>query len=110
MRSLSSILADVVLVLYALMVVFNVGALRVIWICHFRAWAFVRNFYFRLGHLALIGIVALESVLGIWCPRIFFSLDLLFTCRSDALFHSTAVGFPQLGRLAQRLARLVYTE
>ncbi len=68
MRSLSSSLADVILVLHAFIVVFNVGALPVIWVGHFRGWAFVRNFYFRFLHLVLVGIVGLQSVLGIWCP------------------------------------------
>lgn len=61
-------LADVVLVLHALLVLFNIGALPVIWIGHFRRWAFVRSFYFRSVHLLLIGVVAAESVFGICCP------------------------------------------
>jgi hypothetical protein len=61
-------LADAILVLHALLVLFNVGALPVIWFGHFRHWAFVRNFSFRVVHLLLVGVVAAESVFGIWCP------------------------------------------
>ncbi len=61
-------LADLILVLHAIIVVFNVGALPVIWVGHFRGWGFVRNFYFRIIHVILIGIVAAESVFGIICP------------------------------------------
>ncbi len=32
------------------------------------AGAFVRNFYFRIAHLLLIGLVAAEAVFGIMCP------------------------------------------
>jgi hypothetical protein len=49
-------------------VLFNVGAVPVIWVGYFRGWGFVRNFYFRIVHLLLIGVVAAESVFGIMCP------------------------------------------
>ena len=37
-------MADVILVLHAVVVLFNIGALPVIWVGYFRGWAFVRNF------------------------------------------------------------------
>jgi hypothetical protein len=61
-------LADAILVLHAVVVLFNFGALPVIWVGYFRDWEFVRNLYFRIIHLVLIGIVAGESILGIICP------------------------------------------
>jgi hypothetical protein len=61
-------LADAILVLHALLILFNLGAFPVIWVGHFRHWAFVRNFSLRLVHLLLVGVVAAESLLGIWCP------------------------------------------
>jgi hypothetical protein len=63
-----STLADGVLVLHALLVLFNVGALPVIWIGYFRRWRWVRNPYFRFAHLLLIGMVAAESIFGVVCP------------------------------------------
>jgi hypothetical protein len=65
---MSDFLADAILVLHALLVLFILGALPVIWVGYFRRWRFVRNFYFRMAHLLLIGIVAAESVFGVWCP------------------------------------------
>jgi hypothetical protein len=68
MRPLFAGFADVILVLHAVVVLFNVGAVPVIWVGYIRGWSFVRNFYFRIIHLLLIGIVAAESVLGMMCP------------------------------------------
>ena len=84
MHPLLASLADVILVLHALLVLFNVGALPVIWVGHFRGWAFVRNFYFRSVHLLLIGVVAAESVFGIWCPLTNWEQAL----RSEPLHHN----------------------
>ena len=61
-------MADVILFLHVILVLFNFGALPVIWLGHFRGWHFVRDFRFRVVHLVLIGVVAAESVFGIWCP------------------------------------------
>jgi hypothetical protein len=68
MRCSFQTLADAILVLHALIVLFNVGALPVIWLGYFRGWRFVRDFSFRVTHLLLIGFVAAESVLGAICP------------------------------------------
>ena len=68
MQRLYSLLADGILAAHALIVLFNVGALPVIWLGHFRRWRFVRDFSFRAAHLLLIGFVAAESFLGAICP------------------------------------------
>src|SRR5438477_4278762 len=65
---MSSFLADFILILHALIVFFNVGALPLIWLGHFRHWHFVRNFGFRIVHLLLIGFIAAESLFGVICP------------------------------------------
>ena len=62
------LLADAILILHALMVLFNVAALPLIWIGYFRKWRFVRNFSFRVIHLLLIGFVSAEALLGAICP------------------------------------------
>ena len=89
-------LADAILVLHALLVLFNVGALPVIWVGHFRHWAFVQNFPFRAVHLLLVGVVAAESVFGIWCPLTTWEEAL----RSKAMY--------QNGFLAYGLHQLVF--
>jgi polyferredoxin len=100
MRPLFPGLADVILVLHAIVVLFCVGAVPVIWFGYFRGWAFVRNFYFRIVHLLLIGVVAAESVLGIVCP---------LTTWEDALRSSNGTGqLYQNGFIAHWLHELLF--
>lgn len=61
-------LADLVLVVHASFVAFVIVGLLLIWIGRVRRWAFVRNFWFRVAHLAAIGVVAAESLSGFVCP------------------------------------------
>ena len=61
-------LADLVLVVHASFVAFVIVGLLLIWIGQVRRWAFVRNFWFRVAHLAAIGVVAAESLSGFVCP------------------------------------------
>jgi Protein of Unknown function (DUF2784) len=75
-REFYLILADAILVLHALIVLFNVGALPVIWVGRFRGWRFVRDFSFRVIHLLLIAFVAGECVLGVVCPLTTWENDL----------------------------------
>jgi len=60
--------ADAVLLLHLVFVVFVVIGLVLIFIGKARAWSWVRNPWFRLTHLAAIGVVVLQSWLGIICP------------------------------------------
>ena len=62
------VLADLTLIVHAAFVAFVVIGLVLIWIGRFRRWAFVRNCWFRLAHLAAIGIVSAESLMGFVCP------------------------------------------
>ena len=62
------LLADAILVIHTLFVLFVVGGLGVIWIGAAAGWRWVRNFWFRTAHLAAIAFVAAESLAGIWCP------------------------------------------
>ena len=61
-------LADLVLVLHAAFCAFVLLGLVLIWLGRFRGWAFVRNLWFRMAHLACIGVVVAESMLDIVCP------------------------------------------
>jgi Protein of Unknown function (DUF2784) len=61
-------LADLVLILHAAFVLFVVGGLLAIWIGAALQRAWCVNPWFRSLHLAAIGIVAAESVLGVACP------------------------------------------
>jgi hypothetical protein len=62
------VIADVVLVLHFLVVVFIVGGLVLTWAGFFLGWKWVGNPFFRYLHLAAIAFVALEALLGYACP------------------------------------------
>ncbi len=61
-------LADLVLAVHLLFVLFVVGGLGLIWAGAAAGWHWVRNFRFRIAHLAAICFVALEAALGVICP------------------------------------------
>ena len=61
-------LADLILVAHFAFVLFVVGGLATIWIGAAAGWHWVRNFRFRIAHLAAICLVAAEALLGIVCP------------------------------------------
>jgi hypothetical protein len=61
-------LADIVLVIHFLFVLFVVGSLPLIWIGERMRLGFVRNRRFRLAHIAAILFVVVESFVGMVCP------------------------------------------
>jgi hypothetical protein len=61
-------MADVILVVHFLIVLFNVGGLLVVWIGAGLGWRWVRNPWFRYLHLGAIAFVAAEALLGMMCP------------------------------------------
>jgi hypothetical protein len=62
------LLADTVLLIHLVYVLFVVGSLPLIWIGALLKWSFVGNPWFRYLHLAAIMFVVAESLLGIACP------------------------------------------
>jgi hypothetical protein len=50
---------------YAAFVVLGLAAILLGWLLK---WRWVRNFWFRMIHLAMIGIVVAEAIFGIFCP------------------------------------------
>ena len=65
---MQALLADVILIVHFLFVTFVVGGLALIWIGAAAGWQWVRNFWFRVAHLAAIVFVAGEALVGVWCP------------------------------------------
>lgn len=61
-------IADLVLIVHFLYVLFVVGSLPVIWIGAWLKLRFVANPWFRYLHLAAILFVVAESLLGAACP------------------------------------------
>jgi hypothetical protein len=65
---MNALLADFILIVHFLFVLFVVGGLALIWIGAALGWGWVRNFWFRVAHLGAIVFVAGEAIVGIWCP------------------------------------------
>ncbi len=62
------VLADVIVVVHAAWVAFVVVGMAVILVGLAMRWGWVRNFWFRVLHLAAIGVVVAETLAGIACP------------------------------------------
>lgn len=62
------LLANAILIIHFLFVLFVVGGLPVIWIGAWLRLHFVRNIRLRIAHLAAILFVVGESLLGMVCP------------------------------------------
>ena len=61
-------MADAILLLHVAFVAFVVLGLAFILTGKLLAWSWVRNRWFRLIHLASIGVVVVQSWLGVLCP------------------------------------------
>jgi hypothetical protein len=72
MPTLPDLLAAFHLALVAFVVLGEAAILAGGW----RTWAWVRNRWFRLAHLAVIVVVALEAVFGVLCPLTRWEYDL----------------------------------
>ena len=68
MEHLYQNLADLVLLLHALFVVFVVAALLLTIVGGYRQWLWVRNWWFRVVHLVGIAVVVAQSWAGLLCP------------------------------------------
>jgi hypothetical protein len=64
----NALLADFIAAIHFGYVAFVVLGLLVILTGGLLRWRFVRNFWFRIVHLAMILIVVVEALLGIICP------------------------------------------
>lgn len=72
----ATVLADVILLLHVVIVLFVIVVPPLVWIGAARAWAWVRNLPLRLLHLATIGFVVVQSWLGQYCPLTVWESDL----------------------------------
>lgn len=66
--ALAAFLADAILALHVGIVAFVVLGQAAILIGAWRRWRWVRNFSFRIAHLALMVFIALQAWLGQLCP------------------------------------------
>jgi hypothetical protein len=67
-KALYLIAADAILFTHALFVAFAIFGLLLIFGGKLFSWSWVRNPWFRLVHLVGIGVVVLQSWLGVICP------------------------------------------
>jgi hypothetical protein len=70
-------LADAVLWLHVIVVLFNVFGLVVVPIGAWRGWKFVHVFWWRALHVALLAVVAIQAVFGRACFLTLWQSDLL---------------------------------
>ena len=68
--------ADALLALHVVFVLFVVVGLALILAGAWRGWDWVRNPWFRVAHLAAIGIVVLQAWLGRICPLTIWEMAL----------------------------------
>ena len=66
--SLSLLLANAVLVVHVGIAAFVVAGLVLVIVGNRKHWGWVNNVWFRVAHVAAIGIVVAESWLGFVCP------------------------------------------
>jgi len=84
------LVADSLLFLHVLFVAFVVIGLILILAGGLLAWRWVRNRHFRLAHLLAIGIVVIQSWLGIVCPLTTWEMALREKA-GDAVYSGTFV-------------------
>lgn len=60
--------ADAIFYVHAAYVAFVVLGLAAVLLGAALGWGWIRNFWFRATHLAAIGLVAAEALLGMFCP------------------------------------------
>lgn len=70
------IAADAILITHVLFVVFVIVGLILIIVGSFNAWPWIRNPWFRVAHLAAIGVVVLQAWLGKICPLTIWEMAL----------------------------------
>ena len=95
------LLADAVLALHFALVAFVVGGLVLILVGNLRNWRWVNGWWFRLAHLAAIGVVAVQAWLGATCP---------LTTLEMWLREQAGAGTYRGGFIAHWLQRLIYYE
>jgi hypothetical protein len=82
--------ADALLLVHVLFVAFVVFGLVLILVGGLFAWSWVRNRVFRLAHLTAIGIVVMQSWLGMICPLTIWEMALRGKA-GDAVYSGTFV-------------------
>ncbi len=72
----SRLAADLLLILHASFIVFVVLGLVLVIAGGLLSWSWVHNRWFRVTHLVCIGVVVLQSWLGVICPLTTWEMNL----------------------------------
>ena len=89
-KSVFLLAADALLITHALFVAFVIFGLLLVFAGKLLAWRWVRNPWFRLAHLLAIGVVAVQSWLGIICPLTTWEMTLREKA-GDAVYGGTFI-------------------
>lgn len=98
---LAAFLADAILALHVGIVLFVVLGALVIPLGAWRGWRWVRGFRWRVTHLVLMGVIALQAWLGALCP---------LTVWEQALRRHAGEAVYQTSFIEHWLSRLIFFE
>jgi len=87
-----SSVADLIAAIHLVYVITVVGGLAVILLGNILRWRFIRNFWLRAIHLAMILVVVAEALLGITCPLTDWEYELRIAAGQHGASGATFVG------------------
>jgi len=93
--------ADFILLIHVILVLIIVLGLALIYLGYMRDWAWVRNFWLRLGHLLAIVVITVQAWFGQICPLT--TLEMALRSRAGETTYSGAF-------IAHWLETLLYYE
>lgn len=101
------IVADIILLIHVLFVIFVVFGLLLILAGKIFAWGWVHNFSFRITHLVAIGVVVLQSWLGLICPLTVWEMDLRARA-DDSVYEGSFIAYWMQSLLYYRAEEWVF--
>jgi hypothetical protein len=101
------IVADIILLIHVLFVIFVVFGLLLILAGKIFAWGWVHNFSFRITHLVAIGVVVLQSWLGLICPLTVWEMDLRARA-GDSVYEGSFIAYWMQSLLYYRAEEWVF--
>ena len=101
------IVADIILLIHVLFVLFVVFGLLLILAGKIFAWGWVHNFSFRITHLVAIGVVVLQSWLGLICPLTVWEMDLRARA-DDSVYEGSFIAYWMQSLLYYRAEEWVF--
>ena len=99
--------ADAILLIHVLFVIFVVLGLLLVFAGKIFAWGWVHNFSFRITHLVAIGVVVLQSWLGLICPLTVWEMDLRARA-DDSVYEGSFIAYWMQSLLYYRAEEWVF--